>query len=116
MQTIIGSGIHPVHSNNCFSTKFSGSYSFLKYILKKYNLYDGEITKLLKEYSFSVVCSTKWKSYYGVPLRLWNMLNKDLMILKFQGIIEFESLETLKREYEENKGEIIQYELFKHKV
>jgi hypothetical protein len=82
------------------SSTFSGSYDLLKYIINKYELYDGQITKLVYKYNFRITCCSEWKNNVGVPLRVWNMLYKDLTILSLSGLIEFDNLEQLRNEYE----------------
>jgi hypothetical protein len=91
------------------STKFSGSYELLKFILGKYKIYNGNLTKLVGSYNYKIYkyesgsSSTMvvW-SKYGIPLRVWNLLYKDLTILSIQGTINFHSLEQLRNEHEQS--------------
>jgi hypothetical protein len=86
------------------STTFAGSYELFDFIIKKYDIYDSDIRNIVRNYNYRINKrnhSDYWNwFYYGVPLKLWNLLYKDLMILKLAGIIQFESLEKLREEYE----------------
>lgn len=94
--------------NNCSLTSiFSGSYDLLKFIITKYNIYDSKVSILVTGYNYKdkqrwADCP-KWWHYQGVPLKVWNLLYKDLTILKLQGNINFNNLEELRDEYERTR-------------
>lgn len=81
------------------STIFAGSYELFKFILKKYGIYNGQPYTFFKKNGYKCC---RW-NYSGVPLRVWNLLYKDLVILKLSGIINFNNLEELRNEYERIK-------------
>ena len=93
--------------------KFSGSYDLLKWIIKdKYHIYNGRIYEFLQKNNYKI-CRDKQKhkglycpapiTNYGVSKRIWNLLNKDLIILDQGKAIDFHSLQNLKQEYERTK-------------
>jgi hypothetical protein len=86
------------------SITFSGSYGLMQYILSKYSIYNqstkGRNNKSCNSFLKKNQYSTDhelWRN--GVSYKLWNSLYKDLLILKLTNKIEFESLESLKKEY-----------------
>jgi hypothetical protein len=87
-----------------FSSTFSGSYELLEFVLNKYDLYECKVSKLVEEYNYNDKQRwggyPKWWHYQGIPLRVWNLLHKDLTILSLSGLIEFDNLEQLRSEYE----------------
>lgn len=83
--------------------RFTGDYEFLKWILKKYKNqlpYDGEILKFANQTFYSKDISYSWRRF-GVQVRAWNQLNKDLIIAGLTGQIENpKTLQELHQEFE----------------
>lgn len=80
------------------SQGFSGSYGLLKWIIQKYKNelpYNGSIMQFatLNHYTQSI-CSSKWK-HNGVGYRVWNGLEKDLIILTLMGKVKDRDARTL---------------------
>ena len=91
---------------NSLNLNFNGSYQLLKWVVKKYKNelpYGGEILKFSGSLPYSKNMSNNW-NLYGVPVRVWNVLNKDITIAYLMGNIKGKDLKTLKelkREFEE---------------
>ena len=86
------------------SIAFSGSLDLLKFILKKYTLYNGSYIRFLKSINYKVHQRRSAKFYqYGISARIWNTLYKELIILKLRGVIEFDTMNKLLEEYESTK-------------
>jgi hypothetical protein len=90
------------------NTNFSGSYDFLKWIIKdKYKIYGSCVSKFFSLNNY-VAANRKRGSMTsplltGVSNKTWNLLYKDLIILNNMGYIEFDSLEELEEEYYNQK-------------
>jgi hypothetical protein len=88
--------------SNDLNITFHGSYNLLVWILKKYRIqlpYNGEIKQFVLQNNYTLYCSTHWKKY-GVNSRVWNTLQKDLIICFLMNKIENISLSELKQMYE----------------
>ena len=77
---------------------FDGSYALLKYIIENNNIYDSQITKFITENCYGISASSSWRKK-KVPSRIWNLVHKDLMILRLSGK-DVKTLEELRREFE----------------
>jgi len=89
---------------NYLNTKFSGPYGLLKFIIKKYGLYNCKLSSFICENNYVVSASSGWRKG-RVPSRVWNLLHKDLILLNLMGLIkdnEVMTLEDLKKEFETN--------------
>lgn len=88
-----------------FNLNFNGDYQLLKWIIKKYKdelPYNGEILKFSASLPYSNNMSNNW-NLYGVPIRVWNSIHKDITISYLMGKIkedEFKTLGELKKEFE----------------
>lgn len=93
------------NQNQQLAVCFSGSYDLLKWIIKKYSLYGGQINKFYEKNNYRLTQGRHLSSprEKGVSNKTWNSLHKDLMILKLIRRIEFENLEDLYNEYEAMK-------------
>jgi hypothetical protein len=83
------------------NTKFEGSYQLLKYIVEKYGIYNSQITKFITENNYGISASSKWRKE-KVPNKVWNLVHKDLIMLRLMGkILEHEvmTLEELEAEF-----------------
>jgi hypothetical protein len=81
---------------------FNGSYALLKYIVQKYEIYNSEITKFITENNYGISATSSWRKK-GVPPRVWNLVHKDLIMLRCLGRMkedEVMTLEQLEREFE----------------
>lgn len=82
--------------------RFAGDYEFLKWVLKKYKdqlPYEGEILKFANKTFYSKDISYSWRRF-GVQVRAWNQLHKDLIIASLTGSIEEpKTLEELHQEF-----------------
>ena len=88
------------------SENFSGSYDLLKWIIKdKYNLYDGKVSRFLALNNYKGAKRKRGSMtsplLTGVSNKTWNLLYKDLIILRSMGYIEFENMGQLKEEFQE---------------
>lgn len=82
--------------------EFNGSYALLKYIIQKYKIYNSEITKFITENNYGVTAAIAWRKK-GVPPRVWNLIHKDLIMLRCIGRTEENevmSLKELEKEFE----------------
>ena len=83
---------------------FSGSYDLYKYIVRKYTCelpYKGRMTSAIK--SSGYVREQNFGKF-GVPLKVWIILSKDLFIAALMGRIktnDYKTLHELKEEYHE---------------
>lgn len=94
--------------SNCVLEKFdlnvhfTGDYDFFKWILKKYKNqlpYQGEVLKFANQTFYSKDISYSWRKF-GVQVRAWNQLHKDLIIASLIGSIEEpKTLEELQQEF-----------------
>lgn len=88
--------------NFTLNVRFTGDYEFLKWILKKYKNqlpYDGEILKFASQTFYSKDISYSWRRF-GVQVRAWNQLHKDLIIAHLIGRIEEpKTLQELQQEF-----------------
>jgi hypothetical protein len=85
------------------NTRFCGDYSLLRWILKKYKKqlpYNGEILRFAQDTLYSKDICHSW-NYFGVQVRAWNCLHKDLIVAHLLGKIEDpKDLCELQREFE----------------
>ena len=88
-------------------TPFSGSYELLEFIIIKYNLSSGQVSEFASANSLNRE-SLRWNwRTYGVPLRIWNLIYKDLTIINLAtGPEEFVELTDLKNEFNKINGSI----------
>ena len=90
-----------MNNNCCLTSTFAGSYQLFKFIISKYNIYNSQVKLIARQYGYGNK-RPRWDQY-GVPLRVWNLLYKDLTILKLSGNINFNNLEELYNEYEHTR-------------
>lgn len=86
-----------------FNLRFSGSYDLLKWIVSKYKKelpYDGMVIKFMNDTFYTKDSSYSWNKN-GVPTRVWNVLNKDLVMATLLGRIKEEDAKTLEQLKEE---------------
>jgi hypothetical protein len=84
-----------------FNITFHGSYDLLIWIIKRYKKelpYNGEIRQFVLQNNYTEYCSTSWK-HNGVNPRVWNSLNKDLIMAFLLNKIQMVSLYDLKNEF-----------------
>lgn len=87
---------------------FSGDVDLLKWILKKYSTelpYNGSVYNFAKTIGYEKNTVTHWRRN-GINYRIWNCLNKDLIISRLMGKIKDEKVMTLKQLKEEYKGSL----------
>lgn len=97
-------GLDKYFDLNCddLNIKFEGNYSLLKYIIEKYQIYNSQVTKFVSENNYSISSCKTWSKNKAVPPRVWNIVHKDLIMLRCMGKIEEEdvmSLEELEQEF-----------------
>lgn len=81
---------------------FSGSYDLLKFIIAEFNINSGLISSFAEAKGYTAHCAWKGWTSYGVPIKIWNTLHKDLTILnKSRNDQKYTSLEDLKKQYKE---------------
>jgi len=71
---------------------FSGDLQLLSFILDKHKnyLYDGSVKKFIESNKWNNPSQLKYSwSINGVPPRVWNILHKDLIILRLKGLLNF---------------------------
>jgi hypothetical protein len=88
---------------NCddLNIKFEGSYELLKWIIIKYEIYNSQVTKFITSSSYGISSSSSWRKN-GVPPRVWNIMHKDLIMLRVTGKIDDNkvmNLEELAKEF-----------------
>jgi hypothetical protein len=86
---------------NILNIEFRGSYKLLKYIVQKYNLSQGEITRFAVDNNYSIPACQIWNRNNKVPPRLWSVVHKDLIMLRLLGKIEENDVMTLEELREE---------------
>lgn len=77
------------------NTKFEGSYELLKYIISKYEIYGSQITRFSTENNYSISSCKTWSKNNKVPIRVWNIIHKDLVMLRLLGKIKEDQVMTL---------------------
>jgi hypothetical protein len=88
-----------------FTSKFSGSYELFRYIIQTYKEelpYHGFIRNFVIENNYSEKIHADWKCRTGINTKVWNLLQKDLMIAALCGRIKDKpfKLELIKLEFE----------------
>jgi hypothetical protein len=89
-------------TNFDLNTDFEGSYQLLKYIVEKYEIYNSQVTKFVTENNYGISATSSWRKKDTVPNRVWNLVHKDLIMLRLTGkILEDEvlTLEDLQDEF-----------------
>ena len=81
--------------------KFHGSYDLLKYIIEKYNIYNSKITQFITDNCYSISASSSWRKK-DVPFRVWNIIYKDLLIMRLCGK-DVKMLDELQQEFKSLK-------------
>jgi hypothetical protein len=77
------------------NTDFEGSYKLLKYIVEKYKIYNAQITKFVTDNNYGISATSSWRKKDVVPNRVWNLIHKDLIMLRLAGKIPEEDIMTL---------------------
>tara|TARA_Y100000385_G_C12880496_1_gene545548 strand:- start:43 stop:324 length:282 start_codon:yes stop_codon:yes gene_type:complete len=84
---------------------FSGDLQLLSFILDKHKnyLYDGSVKKFIESNKWNNASQLKYSwQINGVPPRVWNILHKDLIILRLKGLLNFKdsNLKDLKEGFQ----------------
>ena len=81
-----------------FNVTFHGEYSLLKKILMKYKKelpYEGSVMTFVDSLPYALGSTGNNWNKYGVPVRVWNCLHKDLTIARLMGRIKEGDIRTL---------------------
>jgi hypothetical protein len=81
--------------NDDLNTSFEGSYQLLKYIVDKYEIYNAQVTKFVTENNYGISATSSWRKKGMVPNRVWNLIHKDLIMLRLLGGIKEDEIMTL---------------------
>ncbi len=85
------------YKSESLDIKFEGHYNLLKYILGKYSIYNSQITRFITDNYYGISASSSWRKR-KVPALVWNMIHKDLVILRMSGK-DVKTLEELQEEF-----------------
>ena len=87
------------------NTNFKSTYQVLEYVLNKYNIANGDVRQFAGNNFYNLTDPRPvltWKKNNKVPNKLWNLLHKNLVLLRVSGKIkdsDIMSLEDLEQEF-----------------